>query len=205
MILATAFITVYAFNQGIPFVHKFTLYAVVNNSVNVRADSPVRIAGIDVGSVEGVSPDGRASKIAFTLDDSGQPIHTDATIRIRDRLFLEGGYYLELDPGSPSAPILHDGGTIPESDTSSPVQFYNVLSTFDSATRQSLENLVGTLDQGFGQPAGKPLSAERRRRRSSRPIPRAHARCSRTWRSSPGRCAGRSRATSSGCSARPRR
>ena len=88
-------------------------YAVVNNSVNVRQDSPVRIAGIDVGTVSGASRrTGQTSKIAFTMRRNGLPVHTDATIRIRDRLFLEGGYYLELDPGSPSAPVarrrLHD-------------------------------------------------------------------------------------------------
>ena len=51
MIMAVVFITYYAFNQGVPFVHRYTLHAMVNNSVNLRADSPVRIAGIDVGQV----------------------------------------------------------------------------------------------------------------------------------------------------------
>ncbi len=159
VIFAIVFVTYYAFNGGLPFVHRFTLYAMVNNSVNVRADSPVRIAGIDVGQVEGVSPAGRASKIAFTVSDNGLPIHRDATIRIRDRLFLEGGYYLELDPGSPSAPLLRDGDTIPESQTATPVQFYNVLSTFNEATRASLKHTLETLDQGFGAHNGQPLSS----------------------------------------------
>jgi phospholipid/cholesterol/gamma-HCH transport system substrate-binding protein len=157
-ILATAFLTYYAFNQGLPFVHRYTVSALVSNSVNVRPDSPVRIAGIDVGAVNGVSPAGRASKIAFTVNDNGRPIHTDATLRVRDRLFLEGGYYLELDPGSPSAPIAPDGFTIPESQTSTPVQFYNVLSTFDAAARQSLANTLNTVDEGFSGPPGRPLA-----------------------------------------------
>lgn len=118
----------------------------------------MRIAGIDVGAVQGVSPDGRASEIAFTVDDNGLPIHTDATVRIRDRLFLEGGYYLELDPGSPSAPIAPDGFTIPESQTATPVQFYNVLSTFDAATRAGLANFLDTLNEGFSASPGAPLS-----------------------------------------------
>lgn len=156
VIFATVFITFYAFNQGLPFVHQYTLYALVNNSVNVRSGSPVRIAGIDVGSVEAVSPAGNSSRIAFTVSNDGLPVHRDATVRIRDRLFLEGGYYLELDPGSPSAPTLHDGDTIPESQTSSPVQFYNVLSMFDTATRSNVTNLVSTLDHGFApRPNGK--------------------------------------------------
>ena len=38
------------------------------------------------------------------LKDTALPIHEDARVRIRPRLFLEGGFYVELDPGSPSAP-----------------------------------------------------------------------------------------------------
>ena len=158
VIFATAFVTFYAFNQGLPFTHSYTLYTHVNNSVNVRSGSPVRIAGIDVGTVDGVSPAGRATKIAFTVKSNGLPIHRDATIRIRDRLFLEGGYYLQLDPGSPSAAALQDGVTIPESQTSAPVQFYTVLSTFDAATRASLRNSLTTFNEGFGARPRHPLS-----------------------------------------------
>jgi virulence factor Mce-like protein len=158
-IFAVVFVVIYAFNQGLPFAPHYTVYALVNNSVNVRADSPVRIAGVDVGVVQGVSPAGRASRIAFTLDPGGRPLHTDATLRIRDRLFLEGGYYLELNPGTPNAPTAPEGFEIPISQTSSPVQFYQVLSTFNSASRASLERLLSTLNQGFSSRPGQPASA----------------------------------------------
>jgi virulence factor Mce-like protein len=159
VIFGTVFVTYYAFNQGLPFVHKFTLYAVTNNSVNIRQDSPVRIAGIDVGTVQGVSPGpGQTSKIAFTINGNGRPIHTDATLRIRDRLFLEGGYYIDLNPGSPSAPVAPDGFTIPLGNTSTVVQFYKVLSTFDYATRQSLDNILNSFNEGFSPNPGQPES-----------------------------------------------
>lgn len=157
-ILATAAITYYAFAQSLPFQHQFTLHALVNNSVNVRQDSPVRIAGIDVGVVQGTTPSGDATEIDFTMDSAGLPVHTDATVRVRDRLFLEGGYYLELDPGSPSAPVAKDGFTIPESQTSTPVQFFKLLSTFDVASRTSLRNLLNTINEGFSPQPGQPLS-----------------------------------------------
>ena len=107
VILATVAITYYAFTHSIPFETHFTLNALVNNSVNVRSGSPVRIAGIDVGAVTGVAPGpGQTTKITFTLNDDGLPVHRDATLRIRDRLFLEGGYYLELtrEPRAPRSP-----------------------------------------------------------------------------------------------------
>jgi virulence factor Mce-like protein len=150
-------VTFYAFNRGVPFVRHFTLNAFVTNSVNVRGGDPVRIGGIDVGQVVGVTPSGRDSRIELTLQSAGLPVHKDATIRIRDRLFLEGSYYLELDPGTPSAPAIHDGGTLPLAQTSSPVQFFQLLSTFDSPTRGGFTGTINALEQGFGAPPGQSL------------------------------------------------
>ena len=159
VIFATVFVTFYAFNAGLPFIHHFTLYAITDNSVNVRSGDPVRIAGIDVGTVNGTSPGpGDTTRISFSMQNEGLPVHSDATNTIRDRLFIEGSYYLSLDPGSPSAPSVHDGFTIPESNVSSPVQFFKLLSTFDSATRQSLDNIVNNFDVGFSPSPGQPES-----------------------------------------------
>lgn len=155
-ILLAVAITYYAFSgKQIPFEHHFTMHALVRNSVDIIPGSPVRIAGIDVGKVTGAAADGTLTKLSFQVDSNGLPVHQDATVTIRDRLFLEGGYYLQLDPGSPSAPIAGDGFTIPVSNTAYPVQFYQLLSTFTLATRQSLENALNTLNQGFSPPAGQ--------------------------------------------------
>jgi phospholipid/cholesterol/gamma-HCH transport system substrate-binding protein len=159
-ILLAVGITYYAFSgKQIPFVHHFTMHALVRNSVDIIPDSPVRIAGIDVGRVTGTSGEGTLTRVDFTVDSNGQPVHTDATVTIRDRLFLEGGYYLQLNPGSPSAPVAKDGFTISVPNTSYPVQFYQVLSTFTSATRRSLQNTLNTLNEGFSAPAGQQPTA----------------------------------------------
>jgi phospholipid/cholesterol/gamma-HCH transport system substrate-binding protein len=154
LIAAAAFVTFYAFNRGLPFGSSFTAYAVVSNSVNVRPGDPVRENGIDVGQVTGVSPQGNGARIAFSLSSQAFPVHRDATIEIRDRLFLEGSYYLQLNPGTPRAPRLKDGGTIPLSRTVSPVQLYKVLSVFDSAARGDLSSSVEALAKGLGAAPG---------------------------------------------------
>jgi phospholipid/cholesterol/gamma-HCH transport system substrate-binding protein len=160
-ILLAAAVTYYAFSgKQIPFVHHFTMHALVRNSVDIIPDSPVRIAGIDVGQVTGTTAEGNLTKVNFEMSSNGLPVHKDATVTIRDRLFLEGGYYLQLDPGSPSAPTVGDGFTIPVSNTSYPVQFYQLLSTFDLPTRQSLENALTTLNEGFSPPAGEQATPE---------------------------------------------
>ena len=38
------------------------------------------------------------------IDEEGLPIHRDATLKIRPRIFLEGNFFVDLRPGSPSAP-----------------------------------------------------------------------------------------------------
>ena len=61
----------------------------------------MRIAGVNVGKVTGVEADGDAAEVTFTVDDEGQPIHSDAEVEIRPRLFLEGNFFLDLRPGQP--------------------------------------------------------------------------------------------------------
>ena len=47
------------------------------------------------------------------IDDKGLPIHKDATMKIRPRIFLEGNFFVDLKPGTPAAPTLDDGDTHP--------------------------------------------------------------------------------------------
>lgn len=154
MIIVPVFVTYYAFHKRLPFTSQYTDYVVVPNSLNVRGGDPVRIAGIDVGSVEGTSPDGRATRIAFSLGSNGLPIHRDATITVRPRLFLEGSYYLDLFPGSPSAPTAPQGFTISQRNAATPVQAFQVLSTLDVAARANLESLLNTANTAFSPAPG---------------------------------------------------
>jgi virulence factor Mce-like protein len=159
MVLAPILLVYYAFEHKLPFLgSSYTDYAIVSNSVNVRGGSPVRVAGVTVGTVSKVIADGDETKIAFSLNAAARPIHTDATLTIRDRLFLEGGYYLALEPGSPAAPIAQEGFTIPERNTATPVQFFQILSTFDVTARTDLRKLLDTSNVAFSPAAGQPES-----------------------------------------------
>ena len=51
-------------------------------------------------------------KVTMAIDDEGLPIHKDATAKIRSRIFLEGNFFVDLKPGTPSAPNVDDGDTI---------------------------------------------------------------------------------------------
>ena len=136
-----------AFAKDLPFTGEgYTLTATFENAGTVRTSSPVRIAGVNVGEVTEVEADGDAAKVTFTVDDEGRPIHDDAEIEIRPRLFLEGNFFLDLEPGSPTAPEIPDGGNIPITQTATAVQLDEVLTALQEPSRRSLQRLL----EGFG-------------------------------------------------------
>lgn len=144
-------IVVYAgFSKHVPFSHGFRVKAVFENANNVRPNSPVRIAGVNIGKVTKVQAykggDGNMSLVTMEIDKQGLPIHKDATLKIRPRIFLEGNEFVDLAPGTPSAPTIDDGDTIPSTQTAAPVQFDQVLSTLQSDTRDDLKQLL----EGYG-------------------------------------------------------
>jgi virulence factor Mce-like protein len=148
--LALTLIVVFlGFEKGIPGRHHYTVEAVFASANNllvgssVHPGSPVRVAGVNVGQVASIKQGpGGTALVGLQMTDAGRPIHADATAKIRPRLFLEGNFFVDLHPGSPSAPELSDGGTIPVTQTSDPVALYQVLDTFDNSTREELRGLV---------------------------------------------------------------
>jgi virulence factor Mce-like protein len=136
----------------------YRLRAVFTAQTQLHLASPVRIAGVNVGKVTAIRRVGGnspAAVVTMTIDHEGLPIHADATVNIRPRLFLEGNFYVDLQPGTPSAPVLHSGGTLPAAHTSGPVQLDRVLSSLNSNVRANLQTLV----QGFGRSLNQAPSA----------------------------------------------
>ena len=133
-----------------PFTHGFRVKAVFVNANNVRPNSPVRIAGVNIGKVTKVTAykggDGNMSLVTMEIDKTGLPIHKDATLKVRPRIFLEGNEFVDLSPGTPSAPTIDDGDTIPSTQTAAPVQFDQVLTALQSDTRDDLKRLL----EGYG-------------------------------------------------------
>jgi hypothetical protein len=80
-----------------------------------------------------------AAVVTMDIKDSGLPIRQDATMQLRPRLFLEGNLFVDLHPGSPSAPELDSGSLVPENQTSESVQFDQVLGTLQAPVRQDLQ------------------------------------------------------------------
>jgi phospholipid/cholesterol/gamma-HCH transport system substrate-binding protein len=159
LIVAIAIATYLVFANDIPFTRPYQLKIHTTNAANLKPRAPVRIAGVNVGQVQSVEPEGDSttSVVTVNIDKRGLPIFKDARARIRPRIFLEGNFFVDIQPGTPGQPKIPDRGSIPVSQTSGPVQLDQVLTSLQSDTRRQLQRLV----QGYGNALdGKPLPGE---------------------------------------------
>jgi len=165
MVVLIAIGSVLAWTKELPFGNPYEVKAVFPTAQNVRIGTPVRIAGIEVGEVSGVehltsddpdlvaqTGDGPAGDdgpvgddavvLTMEIDDSGRPLRSDATMKLRPRLFLEGNLFVDLQPGSPNAAEAEDGFTFPITQTAASVELDQVLTTLQSDVRRNLEVLL---------------------------------------------------------------
>jgi phospholipid/cholesterol/gamma-HCH transport system substrate-binding protein len=158
-----------AYTKKLPWSHTFTVHAVFTTSQNINVNSPVRIAGVNVGKVTSIEhltssspgyaaatsdasgkPNGQqATVVDMEIQDQGLPLHSDATMKLRPRLFLEGNLFVDLHPGSPESSNVDDGYTFPESQTSVSVQLDQVLSTLQADVRANLQVFLHQLGDAF--------------------------------------------------------
>src|SRR5689334_1504665 len=150
-LVLTVFAFYVAFTKSVPLLSGggYQLKAVFGDAQNIRAKSPVRISGVNVGTVTDVQhltdSSGRgqdAAVVTMNLEDKALPIHQDATLQLRPRLFLEGNLFVDLHPGSPSAPDLKSGSVVPEDQTAYSVQFDQLLTSLQAPVRSDLQTFL---------------------------------------------------------------
>jgi phospholipid/cholesterol/gamma-HCH transport system substrate-binding protein len=150
----------FGFTKHIPFKHGFRLNAQFASAINIKSKSPVRIAGVDVGKVTGIKRDGSTALVSMEIESRGLPLHSDATVKIRPRIFLEGNWFVELQPGSPSTKTLSSGATLPSTQSSDPVQLDQVLDALNTDTRANLQNFLIGYGDGLTRKPSKADDAE---------------------------------------------
>ena len=116
--------------------------------------TPVRVLGVNVGVVSGVSrvPSGRGVQVTMTINaGAGVTVKRDASASLRWRTLLGLNYYVDLTPGSSTAPPL-GGKVIPKSRTSSQVELDQALEPLNAVGRQALQTSIDQFDAGFADP-----------------------------------------------------
>ena len=113
--IAAILYTIMNLNSGMGvFTAASTFHASLTDSQGIKVGAPVRISGVDVGNVKGVSIDaGKGSVvIEFSVNNDMRPLlHDDAAIMIRP-MGLLGDKYLDLLAGSPKQPPLPEGAVL---------------------------------------------------------------------------------------------
>lgn len=127
-----------------------TYKAEFTDSGGVKKGDKVRIAGLDVGKVEGVGIQGDRVAVTFTVGPNA--VGTESRLSIRTDTIL-GRKILVLEPRGNKA--LHPGGTLPLGQNTTPYQIYDAF--FDVTTaatgwnidsvKESLHVLSETIDQ----------------------------------------------------------
>jgi phospholipid/cholesterol/gamma-HCH transport system substrate-binding protein len=149
LIIAIALVVYFGFTKKIPFKHGYTIHAEFTSAQDIHPKSPVRVAGVDVGTVTSIKRQGNTGLVTMEIESKGLPIHSDATMKIRPRIFLEGNWFVDMQPGSPSAPDLSSGATIPVTQTADPVQLDQVLDALNTSTIQNLQHFLIYYGQGL--------------------------------------------------------
>jgi len=150
-IVLIAAAVMFAFTKFNPLASPYKLTAAFETANNLKPNSPVRIAGVEIGKVKKIEaqPNGTAI-VEMEIKDKGLPIHDDAELKVRPRVFLEGNFFIDLSPGSPSAPVMEDGGEpVPMNQTSAPVQFGDLLAALQTDTRSDLQVFLKEYSKGL--------------------------------------------------------
>jgi phospholipid/cholesterol/gamma-HCH transport system substrate-binding protein len=141
-----AVLSYFGFTGSNPFSNPYEIEASFRDVKNLKPGAVVRIAGVEVGSVSEVeTAEGSAATATLELDESALPLHDDVTLKIRPRILFEGNYFVDVEPGSPSAGELEDGSTVPISQTATSVQQGDVLGVLNSDIRSDLRTLLEEL------------------------------------------------------------
>jgi virulence factor Mce-like protein len=133
----------------------YEVSAEFDQAENLGSQADVRISGVNVGKVIGVSLDRRTglTRAVMEIDPQFAPRPANTRAILRQKTLL-GETYIELSPGSRSAGELRDGASLPRGQAAPTVQLDQILSTFDPATRRAFETWMqqqGTALTGRGE------------------------------------------------------
>jgi phospholipid/cholesterol/gamma-HCH transport system substrate-binding protein len=110
------------------------------NAQQLATQADVRIAGVSVGRVvdKSLDPVGNRTIATIELDRQYVPIHQDARAILRQKSII-GETYVELTPGSPSAPVLPDGALLARANVEPAVQLDEIFNALDPITRRAFQ------------------------------------------------------------------
>jgi phospholipid/cholesterol/gamma-HCH transport system substrate-binding protein len=137
----------FPFLQSAPFKLKAELATA--QAVVAGQGQTVRVAGVRIGDIGGVSLKNGRAIVTMDLDPEYKGlIHTDATALLRPKTGLKD-MFLEINPGSNSAPAAKANWTMPIRNTLPDINPDEIFSALDVDTRDYLKLLVNGAGRGL--------------------------------------------------------
>ena len=125
-----------------PFTDRQTVWAKFDNVNGLGSiDRDIRVAGVNEGEIGAVERVGDDALVELEVN-SEIPVHSDAQVALRPHTLFEGSAFVDLHPGSPSAPLIDEGTTIPLRQTRVYVSFDEALRVLREPARERLRELV---------------------------------------------------------------
>jgi phospholipid/cholesterol/gamma-HCH transport system substrate-binding protein len=159
LILISGFVAVYILDNQrlklpawVPVVGK-DFFVVTAEMSTAQAVTPgqgqtVNIAGVQVGEISKVELKEGKALITLRMEPRYGRVYKDATVLLRPKTGLKD-MVAELEPGTPAAGRVKEGGVIPVSQTLPDVNLDEVLASLDGDTRDYLTVLVGAGAEGL--------------------------------------------------------
>jgi virulence factor Mce-like protein len=147
LVALVAVFLAYSANQGLPFVPTRELKVNTASGSDLVVGNEVREGGFRIGLVSALKPiklpGGQvAAQLTLQLKQGEGQVPVNSTVAIRPRSVL-GLKYVDLHKGT-STKYFADGGTMPITHTTVPVQFEDINTAFNAPTRKAIQNnLVG--------------------------------------------------------------
>lgn len=127
-----------------PLAERHAYWAVFDSAQGLgQIDRDVRIAGVKIGTIGDVEREGDDVRVELILEDD-YAVHEDARVEMRPHTLFEGSNFVDLDLGSPRAPLLAEGGVIPREQTHNYVTLDEALRILRPEIRTSLRELAET-------------------------------------------------------------
>ena len=150
-----------------PFADRQTIWAEFDNVNGLGSiDRDIRVAGVNEGEIGEVARIGDDALVELEVDDD-VVVHADAQVALRPHTLFEGSAFVDLHPGSPSAPRDRRGRDDPApADHASTSRSTRRCGCSASRSASSLRELVLALPRRLGgeRAGGAPADAAQRAR-----------------------------------------
>ena len=133
-----------------PFQERYYVHAEFSstNGLNAGMGQPVNVAGVRVGTIASARLNNGRSVLELEIDPAELPrVYSNARVMLVPNTPLKD-MQVEISPGGPPADPLPDGGTLPISQTTPPIDSDELTATLDADTRDYFELLLSGFDQG---------------------------------------------------------